>query len=173
MDNIDNILNNYFEGKALPEEENRLREYFRNNTVLPQHEVYKPMFAAFDKEKQIVSPTFIIPVERNNQRMFSFRRLWISAASIAAIILLVVMFFPFNKNNSSAGDYLVFINGRAVKNPEKAQEYADQMFTQADEIIRTSYKPLVEANAIQTKMDASKIFDDLAHTIDHIESLNQ
>ena len=96
-----------------------------------------------------------------------------TCASIAAIILLVVMFFPFNKNNASADDYQVFINGRVVKNPEKAQKYADQMFTQADEIIRTSCEPFVEANTIQREMDADKIFDDLSQNVYYIKSLNQ
>ncbi|HBK42036.1 MAG TPA: hypothetical protein DDZ57_10765, partial [Porphyromonadaceae bacterium] len=72
-----------------------------------------------------------------------------------------------------SGDYLVFINGNEVTNPQKAQQYADKMFMQADEIIRTSYKPIVEANVIQTEMDADRIFDDLSQKINYIESVKQ
>lgn len=65
--NIDNILNSYFEGSALPEEERQLKEYFRSNTVLPEHEVYKPLFAAFDRERQIAAPSLKFrPVKRAN-----------------------------------------------------------------------------------------------------------
>ena len=174
MNNIDNILNNYFEGKTLPEEESRLKEYFRSSTVLPQHEIYKPLFIAFDKEKQIAAPVFEIPAEKNRKKPFPIWKLWIAAASIAAVTLLVVTLFP-NKNKVGipSGDYLVFINGNEVTNPQKAQQYADKMFMQADEIIRTSYKPIVEANVIQTEMDADRIFDDLSQKINYIESVKQ
>ncbi|MCE5205254.1 MAG: hypothetical protein LLF80_04005 [Porphyromonadaceae bacterium] len=158
----------------MPEEEKRLKEYFQSNTVLPQHEVYKPMFAAFDVEKQIVAPIFVIPVKKNNKKPFLIRKLWISAASIAAVILLGVILFPFkNKTEISSDDYVVFIHGKAISDPHKAQVYANKMFMQANEIIRTSYEPLVKANTIQKEMDADKIFDDLSQKINHIKYDNQ
>lgn len=174
MNNIDNILNNYFEGKALSEDEKRLKEYFRSNNVLPQHEVYRPLFAAFEKEKQITAPVFVIPLERNNKKSFQFRRLWITATSIAAVILLVITLFPFkNKTEISSGDCMVFIKGKAITNTQKAQEYADTMFMQANEIIRASYEPFRKIGAIQTEMDADRIFGDLSQKINYIESANQ
>ncbi len=173
MNNIDQILNNYFEGNSLPDEEKRLREYFRSNDVMPQHEEYKPLFAAFEKEKQIVAPTFMIPSERSNRKQHAIRNSWIAAAGMAAMILLLFTVKPFGDNNSAEDDYLVFINGKAVKNPEKAQEYADRMFMQANEIIRSSCEPFVEANMMQQEMDPDKIFDNLSQNIDDIESLNQ
>lgn len=173
MNNIDNILNNYFEGSTTPDEEKRLKEYFRSSNVLPQHELYKPLFAALDREKQIVAPKFIIPTERGNLKQFSMQKKWISAACIAASIILVLFLFPFNRNNSSEDEYLVYINGRAISNPEKAQEYAEKMVAQANEIIRTSYEPFVEANMIQEELDADKIFDNLSQKVNNIYSINQ
>lgn len=174
MNNIDNILNNYFEGVALPEEENALKDYFRSDTVLPQHEVYKPLFAGFDKEKQIVAPVFEIPVAKGNKKPALVRKLWITAAGVAAVILLALTLFPYkNKVGTPSDDFMVFINGKEITNPQKAQQYADKMFMQANEIIRTSYEPFIEAKAIQTKMDADKIFNDLSQKINYIESINQ
>jgi len=174
MNNVNDILNNYFEGTALPEEEKRLKEYFRSDTVLTEHEMYKPLFAAFNEEKQISAPIFVIPVKKNDKKPFLFRKLWISAASIAAVMLLVVILFPLkNKTEISSGDYVVFIHGKAISDPKKAQVYADKMFMQANEIIRTSYEPLVEANTIHKEMDADKIFDDLSQKINYIKSANQ
>ncbi|RNC63946.1 hypothetical protein [Proteiniphilum sp. X52] len=174
MNTIDNILDNYFEGTTLPEEESRLKEYFRGNAVLPRHEIYKPLFAAFDKEKQIAAPVFEIPAEKNRKKPFPIRKSWIAAASIAAVTLLLVTLVPFkNKTGTPSGDYTVFIHGKAITNPKKARQYADKMFMQADEIIRTSYEPVVEANAIQTEMDPGRIFDDLSREINHMQSINQ
>jgi hypothetical protein len=174
MNNIDNILNNYFEGASTPDEEKRLKEYFRSkNNVLPQHEAYRPLFAAFDKEKQIVAPQFIIPVKRSKRKLIPMRTIWFSATSIAATILLIFTLFPINRNTSSDDDYLVYINGKAIHNPEKAQEYANKMFTQANEIIRSSYEPFVEATMIQEELDADKLFDKLSQKVNNINSINQ
>jgi len=171
--NIDNILNSYFEGSALPEEERQLKEYFRSNAVLPEHEVYKPLFAAFDRERQIAAPQFEVPASKKSKPRLS-KVLWSAVAGAAAIISLVIILFPIKEENGvSPDDYTVFINGRAVTNPRKAQQYADKMFMQAYEIIRTSYQPVVEVNAIQNEMDADKIFWNLSQKINYIETGNQ
>lgn len=174
MNNIDNILEKYFEGISSAEDEKALKKYFQSGNIQPQHEMYKPLFAAFDKEKQITAPAFVTPLERDNKKPFLSRKLWISIASTAAVILLVITLFPFkNRNRRQPGDYLVFINGREITNPQKAQQYAEKIFGEADEIIRTGYKPFVEATAIQKEMNAEKIFNDLSQKIDHIQSVNQ
>ncbi len=173
MNNIDDILNRYFEGTASSEEEITLKNYFRSENILPQHEVYKPLFAAFDKEKQITAPGFEIPAVNENKNPALSRKLWISAASAAAVILLAVILFPFNNKTETNSDYLVFINGKQITDQQKAQQYADKMFREAEEIIRTSYQPFVEINAMKTELDADKIFDDLSQKINYIESVNQ
>lgn len=173
MNNIDDILNRYFDGTALPEEEITLTNYFRSENILPQHEVYKPLFAAFDKEKQITAPVFEIPAVNENKNQVLSRKLWISAASAAAVILLAVILFPFNNKTNAQPDYLVYINGKQITDQQKAQQYADKMFREAEEIIRTSYQPFVEINAMKTELDADKIFDDLSQKINYIESENQ
>ncbi len=174
MNNIDNILEKYFEGISSPNEEKTLKAYFRGYEILPQHEVYKPLFVAFDAEKQIVAPEFEIPVANANKKRGFYRKLWISAISAAAITLLIVILFPFNNQSTiQSDDYRVFINGIEVRNPQKAQQYAEKMFRQADEIIRAGYKPVVEVNAIQTNMDADKMFSNVSDKINYIESIMQ
>lgn len=173
MNNIDDILNRYFEGTASSEEEKTLRNYFRSENFLPQHEVYKQLFAAFDKEKQITAPVFEIPAVNENENPALSRKLWISAASAAAVILLAVILFPFNNKTNAQPDYLVYINGKQITDAQKAQQYADKMFREVENIIRTNYEPFVEATTMQNEMDADKIFDDLLQKINYIESANQ
>lgn len=171
MNNIDNILNRYFEGTATPEEERVLKKYFQSENVQPQHQIYKPIFAVFDEERQMTAPAFTIPAEKTSKKQALSRNLWMAAAGVAAVMLLVLTLFPFGYKSSS--DYLVYINGKQITNPKKAQEHADKMFRQAEEIIRESYKPFAEVNAIQTEMDADKIFNELSQEINNIESINQ
>ncbi|MDO5523395.1 MAG: hypothetical protein Q4G48_05050 [Bacteroidia bacterium] len=172
MNNIDNILEKYFEGISSAEDEKTLKNYFRSDAVLPRHEAHKPLFAAFEKERQMAAPAFEIPKENKNRKLS--RKLWIAAAGAAAAILLAAILFPFNnKPKIQSGNYLVYINGKEVTNPQKAQQYAAKMFGQADEIIRASYEPFVEANAIQKEMNADKIFENAYQKINYIESIHQ
>lgn len=173
MNNIDNILNNYFEGTASSEEEKTLRKYFRSENILLQHEVYKSLFTAFEEEKQIKAPVFEIPAANENRKPALPRKLWITAASAAAVILLAVILFPFDNKTETNSDYRVYINGKQITNPQKAQQYADKMFRQTDEIIRASYEPFEEINALKTELDADKLFNDLSRKINYIKSENQ
>ena len=99
MSNIDNILEKYFEGISSVEDEKALKKYFQSGNIQSQHEMYKPLFATFDEEKQITAPAFVTPLERDNKKPFLSRKLWISIASTAAVILLVINLFPFKNRN--------------------------------------------------------------------------
>ena len=164
--NIDNLLNSYFDGCASAEEEKALKTYFGSSNIQIRHEIYAPLFAAFDNEKQIKAPDFAIPAENKKRTL---QKLWIASASAAAIILLVITLFPISKAKTES-DYVVFINGKEISNPQKARQYADKMFAQAEDIIRTSYEPFIEVNEMQTAMDADKVFNDLYKKINHIKS---
>jgi|GEM_PF-703498 hypothetical protein len=161
MNNIDNILNNYFDGSASPEEEKILKMYFRSNNILPQHEIYKPLFLVFDKEKQeITAPDFIIPKEEYRRKLLPSRRLLMVSASVAAVALLVVILFPFKMGAELQPDYVVIVNGEKISNPKKAKEYADKMFAQAYDMKKQNYKPLNEAKGIQESFDAARIINE-------------
>ncbi len=168
MNNIDDLLKKYFEGETSPEEEKTLKSYFRSDTVSPRHEMYKPLFAAFDKEKQIAAPRFAIPKEKSKPQP---RTLIGWTIGVAAAILLIVMLFPLQSETEKTSEYVVFINGKKITNRQQAKAYAEEMFMQTDKIIRTSYEPFVEANAMQTEMDADKLFRNLYQNINN--SVNQ
>lgn len=172
MENINKLLDKYFDGITSDKEEIILKEYFSKEDISPQHEMYKPLFSAFEREKQIVAPKFTIPDERNEKKSLP-KRIWITAASVAAAILLIILLNPLSKNAKTENNYLVYINGKEITNQEKAQQYAEQMFMQAEEIIRVSYQPFEETKAIKEKMDADKIFNDLSVEINNIESIIQ
>lgn len=79
-----------------------LKEYFRSNTVLPQHEIYKPLFTVFNKEKQIADRMFEIPTEKNHKKPFPIRKLWFDA-----VTLLIINLSPYkNKAEVQSDNYL-------------------------------------------------------------------
>lgn len=54
MKDIETLLNKYFEGETTCEEERRLRRFFAEGLV-PEHlEVYRPMFAFFEAEQEVL-----------------------------------------------------------------------------------------------------------------------
>ena len=171
MNNIDNILKNYFEGTASTEEEKMLKTYFRSGNIECRHQVYQPLFAAFEKEKQIAAPAFEIPNE-NSAKKINFRKWGMAVASAAAVILLTVTFFPRNNHLETQEEYVVIVNGKKIIDSQQAKDYADKMFAQADKIINESYQPLIEAKTIQKEMDANKIFNDVSQKINHIKNIN-
>lgn len=166
MNTIDELLNKYFEGQSSLEDEKILKEYFRSNKIFPQHAVYKSLFIAFEEEKQVIAPKFSIPAEEVGMKEFSRKR-WVSVAGAAAAILLAIVLFPLKNRTEKHSEYLVYINGERITNPQRAKEYADEMFLEADEIIRESYEPFIKANTIENEMDADKIFNDLSHKINY------
>lgn len=172
MKNIDNLLEKYFDGITTAEEENILKEYFSKEDVSPQHEMYKPLFSAFESEKQIVAPVFNIPDERREKKSIS-KTVWLTVAGVAAVIMLMILLNPLSKSVKVENDYLVYINGKEITDQKDAQQYAEKMFMQAEEIIRVSYKPFKETKAIKAEMDADKIFNDLSVKINNIESIIQ
>lgn len=173
MKNIDKLLDKYFNGVTSAEEEKVLKEYFSKENISPEHEMYKPLFSAFESEKQIVAPVFNIPDERKEKKSIS-KTVWLTVASVAAVIMLMVLLNPLSKSVKIENDYLVYINGKEITDQKEAQQYAEMMFMQAEEIIRESYKPMEEAKAIKAEMDADRIFNELSIEISNIEeSINQ
>ena len=79
LDNIEKILEKYFEATATVAEEQTLREYFAQDAVATHLEQYKPMFTYFSKAKE-ERYTKQVPLKprRNYYK-------WISVAAVAVL----------------------------------------------------------------------------------------
>lgn len=158
MNNIDNILNHYFEGTSTVGEEKILKGYFRSHQIAPQHEIYKPLFDLFDQEKEtLLAPRFIIPEVEEKRERRTARSLWIASAGAVAVILLGIILFPFKGGSERQSDYVVIVHGERISNPQKAKEYAEAMFTQACAIKKENYQSLGKAKEMQEMYNAAKI----------------
>ncbi|WP_405246237.1 hypothetical protein [Cellulophaga sp. Asnod2-G02] len=81
LDNIDNILEKYFDAETTIAEEKALKEYFVNGSVKPEHEKYAPMFThlANAKEEKFTKQ---IPLQQKKSNAK-----WFSAAAVAMLLL--------------------------------------------------------------------------------------
>ena len=80
LDNIEKILEKYFEATATVAEEQTLQEYFAQDAVAAHLEQYKPMFNYFSKAKE-ERYTKQVPLK---PRVSYYK--WISIAAVAVIV---------------------------------------------------------------------------------------
>lgn len=135
MENIQQLLNKYFEGETSSAEEKELRQFFASAEV-PEHlMMYKPLFAYFDEEilKEEASSEgidkqlgeIIIPsVEKKVIPQHRIILRWVSGVAAAVLLLLGVgQLFIFPDRAYCSGNYVV-INGRCYTDIHKVREHA-------------------------------------------------
>ncbi|WP_197027669.1 hypothetical protein [Prevotella sp. 10(H)] len=108
MNEIDNILEKYFEGLTSLEEEKTLRQYFRQPEIEERHKMYAPMFNFFSEERKEIS------IEKKKRKIPLYA--WVSiAASILLLITVKSIFFDMNEEVSKS---LLYIDGKKITNTE-------------------------------------------------------
>ena len=80
--NIEKLLEKYFEATATVAEEEILRTYFAQESVATHLEQYRPMFSYFSKAKE---EQYTKQVPLNTRRKFNYK--WISVAAVAVLFL--------------------------------------------------------------------------------------
>jgi hypothetical protein len=97
---ISQLMEKYFDGQTSLEEERQLKEYFRGNRIVPEEELYKPVFNFFSEEKEI-SDRILQQEHFQDLRKSSHRKLrkktlhillWTSAVAACALL-----FFTLNR----------------------------------------------------------------------------
>ena len=93
LDNIEILLEKYFEGETNSAEEKELKDYFASSNVAQHLEHYKPLFGYFSQAKQEQYKA-VIPLKTTKRNIAS----WISIAA-AVVVLLGVGTFTFMNYN--------------------------------------------------------------------------
>lgn len=172
MNDIDNLLEKYFNGTSSTEEEQRLKNYFEGTGVLPEHEIYRPFFTGFNTERQVKAPVISFPEKKTKSPAFT-RRIIILVAGSAAVALLAITLSTLNRTRLQHPEYVVIVNGKQVVNRHKAQQYAENMFWEAEKIVESSYQPFREAANIKKELNAEKILRETDQKIEYIKTNHQ
>ena len=124
MNNIEKLLEQYFEGQTSAEEEAMLRRFFASGVIPDNLVMYKPLFAYFDDEikKTEAANENKSRQENENTKWHENKNgqtrtgkrfvLWLSGAAACAAILIGILFFePPSQKCPGEGDYVI-IDGR-------------------------------------------------------------
>lgn len=106
--NIEELVNNYFEGETNCEEERELRRFFSQGIVPGHLEIYRPLFAFLEEEnRQYRTVATTVP-----KRKWTFRRsLLYSLSGIAAGVLLLIGIAGVNRHFNAPENYVI-IDGK-------------------------------------------------------------
>lgn len=132
MNNIEQLLERYFEGYTSTEEERQLRRFFTSGDIPKNLMMYKPLFVYFEneskKEKTITEERSNIRTEESDLSVTDKRNaspgnrrnliLWLSGAAACAALLIGVFFFtPQQQKCPGSGNYVI-IDGRCYTDTE-------------------------------------------------------
>lgn len=131
MNRIDELLEKYFAGKSSLSEEKELKAYFNSGNINAKHEMYSPVFMAFENEKAVSYQQ----KETSVVKMVPFRRrLLYTVSGIAAACLLLLSVIRFQNTQD---DYMV-LNGKRINDPQKAREFANAKLEKSLSVIHRS-----------------------------------
>lgn len=159
---INILLNKYFQAKTTLEEENELKRYFASDEVLAEHEMYRELFDALAEEAEIVihPKKLKIPVEKSKKHALKF----IFYPGIAAIVLLCIFILSKEADNS-----YVRINGKKIKQQEFVEQYASMKLKKINVLLSGSLNPLDNLYKIKKSTEiGSETLEDVKEKIYNI-----
>lgn len=111
LQQIEILLDKYFEGQTSISEEKQLKAYFSSNEVAPHLQQYKSLFENLSKQKEVqYTKTFSFPSQKRNYTK------WIGIAATFVALAGTLLYFNFNFNSNSNKDE----NLGTYSNPEEA-----------------------------------------------------
>ncbi len=92
--NIESLLEKYFDGETSIEQEKQLTNYFSSENVAQHLQQYQPMFKYFEKEKQTIFKQEI--VLKSNKKI-----VWFSMAASVILLAGIGTFYLMNNKQAS------------------------------------------------------------------------
>lgn len=103
-ENLQDLLNKYFQGESSLLEEKQLRHYFLYEEVAPEFENYRILFTAFEEDKKIISnlKEENIPFQTKSRMMSWTGPMSWAAAAVILVFLSLSWFYNQNTNEANS-----------------------------------------------------------------------
>jgi hypothetical protein len=146
LDNIEKILDKYFEGETSIAEENELKDYFSSSDVAQHLKPYQPIFGYFSqaKEQQFTQE---IPLQTKKPN----KVMWLSIAASVVMMLGVSTMMYFENNESKQ-----FVACTPEDSPELAFEQTQKALALVSEHLNTGIQSVGYINEYENSKN--KIF---------------
>ncbi|PXV62243.1 hypothetical protein CLV62_12166 [Dysgonomonas alginatilytica] len=115
MNEIDKIIEKYFDGETSLREEEILRNYFLKPDIEARHKMYVPMFAFFTEERKVAEPP------QKAKKKFP---LYLWAGIAASILLLVCIKFAYTPADNVSSKSMVYIDGKKISDMQTINNQA-------------------------------------------------
>jgi hypothetical protein len=146
-DDIKILINKYFEGLTSLEEEQKLRDYFQKEKLMPEWEVYKPMFMYFTSEredkKQVHSS-----IQTQTKRILLR---WGSIAAAACLLLVICLRLFINTGETWSETSQAYIDGEKYTDVKLIQTEVLKSLENLSEGSEDIYSSQIEALEIFIK----------------------
>lgn len=129
-DNIDKLIDRYFEGETSLDEEQQIARYFEEcNDLHDKHMAVREMFVAMSHLRQTESP--ITPPLSHPTNMRRRRSIWLgSIGAAAASLLFGIVMFGIGKEDvqpiEMTPDIICYIDGERILDKNAAQQATTQ-----------------------------------------------
>lgn len=119
-DRIQKLLDLYWEGETTLQEEEEIRQYFKNGNIREEHKAFAPLFQFFRDQEDLSCPEIDYKILENkassgsNTRIITMR--WIYATAAVLVLALAAIFVfqqPQQKEETIA-------SAREIEDPEEA-----------------------------------------------------
>ena len=161
-EDIDILLEKYFQAKTTLEEENELKRFFSSEEIPDEWKVYDGLFGAFVKEADVkMNPKKMRFVPRENRkRVFNF--VFYPAVAVAVSLFVFVFYHDFDNS-------YVKINGKKIRQPEFIEQYTSVKLKKVNYLLSGSLNPLENLHKAKEAVERGNAsFESVKETIYNI-----
>ena len=146
LDNVEKLLQKYFEGETTLSEEKELKVYFTRESVAPHLEKYKSLFQFFSTESQVIATSEI--------KLRTNKMSWYTKIGVAASIVLIMGLFMTNlstRENTNKTPVLVMEEGLGTyDDPQIALQKTKEALDLVAQLMNEGKNDLVYLNEFDT-----------------------
>lgn len=141
MENLDPLLNKYFEGETTEKEERALKDFFALSDVPDEYKKYQDYFAAIPTKLDVLGSDFDEKIKQmlkeesqpEKKKSSSFNTYWRVAVAASIVLVMGIVFIGQNKPNFENDTY---------KDPEVALEETKKALFMVSESLNQGMKSM-------------------------------
>ena len=146
-DDVDVILEKYWNGETSVQEENVLKAYFKSGKVSDNHLAFADLFSFFDEQAQITfddsrSKDDKKDSPKTGQIISIFYKKWVYAAAAASVLIIASVFVIKNFNTETTQP--TYTSVHEIEDPEEALRVTKEALAMVSKKFRKSQESIKE-----------------------------